>query len=98
MIGNMLYDILDVNILKTFFCHAPPPPSPLILYYTTTRFAEVIGGEHDFRQPPNRKFWGPPRPDYTILYDDAFRAKVIGGGLELIGEIAEKRHMYQGCP
>ena len=31
MIGNILYDIIDVNILKTIFCHAPLS-SPLILY------------------------------------------------------------------
>ena len=83
MIGNMLYNILDVNILKIIFCQPPFPP---ILYYTTTRFAEVIRGELDFRAPPQSEVLGAPRPDYNILYDDAFRAKVIWGGVDLIGE------------
>ena len=61
MIGNILYDIIDVNILKTIFCHAPPP---LFAPYT---LPEVLGGG-------SPKFWssvmsyGTPKIDVLLLF------------------------------
>ena len=83
MIGNMLYNILDVNILKTIFCQ-PPLPSYTLLYNYT--FCRSYSGRTWFSRPPQSEVLGAPRPDYNILYDDAFRAKVIWGGVDLIGE------------
>ena len=80
MIGNMLYNILDVNILKTIFCQ--PPPS--LLYFTIQLHVlpKLFGANLIFAPPPQSEVLGAPRPDYNILYDDAFRAKVIGGGVD----------------
>ena len=77
MIRNMFYDILDINILKTIFCRRPFTP----LYYTILLYVlpKLLGGELD---SPQSEVLGTPRPDYTILYDYTFRAKVIGGGVD----------------
>ena len=84
MIGNMLYDILDVNILKTIFCHAP---SLCPLYFTILLHVlpKLLGGELD-SPPPQSEVLGAPRPDYTILYDYTFRAKVIEGGVDWLAQ------------
>ena len=81
------------------FLPRPPPfvPYTLIYYYTFCRSYWGGGPTRFSPPPPQSEVLGAPRPDYTILYDDAFRAKVIGGWVDLIGEIAKKRRMYQGC-
>ena len=77
MIGNMFYDILDINILKTIFCRRPFTPYTILYFYT---FCRSYWGANSI--PPQSEVLGTPRPDYTILYDYTFRAKVIGGGVD----------------
>ena len=57
-------------------------PAPLHpLYYTILLYVlpKLLGGELD---SPQSEVLGTPRPDYTILYDYTFRAKVIEGGVD----------------
>ena len=77
MIGNMFYDILDINILKPIFCRPPFTPYTILYFYT---FCRSYWGANSI--PPQSEVLGAPRPDYTILYDYTFRAKVIGGGVD----------------
>ena len=77
MIGNMFYDILDINILKTIFCRPPFTPYTILYFYT---FCRSYWGANSI--PPQSEVLGTPRPDYTILYDYTFHAKVIEGGVD----------------
>ena len=67
MIGNMFYDILDINILKTIFCRRPFTPYTILYFY---KFCRSYWGANSI-PPPNRKFWGPLAP--TILFYTTIR-------------------------
>ena len=67
MIGNMFYDILDINILRTIFCRRPFTPYTILYFY---KFCRSYWGANSI-PPPNRKFWGPLAP--TILFYTTIR-------------------------